>query len=53
MLRQELISLDELEDTRFSKLPVAVLSDEEFVWDEHEMAVFLRGSDGTSKLASG
>ena len=53
MLRQELTSLDELEDTRSSKLPVAVLSDKEFVWDEHEMAVFLRGSDGTPKPASG
>ena len=53
MLRQELTSLDELENTRSSKLPVTVLSDEEFVWDEHEMAVFLRGSDGTPKPASG
>ena len=52
MLRQELTALDELEDIRFFKLPVAVLLDEEFVWDEHKMVVFLRGSDGTSKLAS-
>ena len=31
MLRQELIALDELEDTRFSKLFIAILLDKEFV----------------------
>lgn len=47
MLRQELNALDELEESRSSELPVGVLSDGDFVWDDSEMVLFLQEPGGT------
>lgn len=46
MLRQELEALDALEEANPSELPVAVLSGEEFVWDDSLVLAMMQDSGG-------